>query len=186
MQTEIQKSLKVLQEGKILLYPTDTVWGIGCDATCEKAVSKIFSIKKREESKSLIILVSNLQMLQQYIPEIPKKVLEIASNALQPTTIIYNNPKGLAKNVVALDNSVAIRLVNHNFCKQLINAFGKPIVSTSANVSGDQTPSSFSEINKSILDSADYVVNLDKNINNPKSSTILKVAENGDIIVLRP
>lgn len=186
MQTEIQKSLKALEEGKILVYPTDTVWGIGCDATCENAVAKIFSIKQREESKSLIILVSNLKMLQQYILNIPQKVLEIISSAKQPTTIIYNNPKGLAKNVIASDNTVAIRLVNHDFCKQLINDFGKPIVSTSANVSGEQTPGSFSEISKLILDSADYVVNLDRNINNPKSSTILKVAENGDIIVIRP
>lgn len=185
MKQEIEKSLKILQKKEILLYPTDTVWGIGCDATSEAAVSKIYTIKQRAESKSLIILVDEIEMLQQYIPTISKEIKALLSKTTNPTTIIYNNPIGLAKNVVAQDNTVAIRIVQNDFCKQLIAAFGKPIVSTSANISGNETPKSFKEIAQPILESVDYVVNLYREERNEKSSTILKVAENGEIIVLR-
>jgi L-threonylcarbamoyladenylate synthase len=185
MKQEIEKSLKILQKKEILLYPTDTVWGIGCDATSEAAVSKIYTIKQRAESKSLIILVDEIEMLQQYIPTISKEIIALLSKTTNPTTIIYNNPIGLAKNVVAQDNTVAIRIVQNDFCKQLIAAFGKPIVSTSANISGSETPKSFKEIASPILESVDYVVNLHREERNEKSSTILKVAENGEIIVLR-
>ncbi|SFS29783.1 L-threonylcarbamoyladenylate synthase [Lutibacter maritimus] len=185
MKQEIEKSLKILQKKEILLYPTDTVWGIGCDATSEAAVSKIYTIKQRAESKSLIILVDEIEMLQQYIPTISKEIIALLSKTTNPTTIIYNNPIGLAKNVVAQDNTVAIRIVQNDFCKQLIAAFGKPIVSTSANISGNETPKSFKEIASPILESVDYVVNLHREERNEKSSTILKVAENGEIIVLR-
>jgi len=129
---EISNSLKILRNQKILLYPTDTVWGIGCDATSEKAVAKVFEIKQRLESKSLIILVDGIEMLQQYIPSISKEILNLLFATKKPTTIIYNNPVKLAKNVVANDNTVAIRIPQNEFCKQLITAFGKPIVSTSA------------------------------------------------------
>jgi L-threonylcarbamoyladenylate synthase len=185
MQQELKNSLKVLNQKKLLLYPTDTVWGIGCDATSEEAVAKVFEIKQRSESKSLVILVDSFDMLQKYIPKVPKAVIELLSKATNPTTIIYDNPVGLAKNVAAADNTVAIRMVQHEFCRELIHLFGKPIVSTSANISGNPTPKSFDEIEKSILDSVDYVVNLQRDEVNEKSSTILKVNENGDITVLR-
>ncbi|MBI9041303.1 L-threonylcarbamoyladenylate synthase [Lutibacter sp.] len=185
VENELKKSLKILQENKMLLYPTDTVWGIGCDATSAAAVKKVFQIKQREETKSLIILVDDIEMLQQYIPLISKEIIELLSKTTNPTTIIYNNPIGLAKNVVAQDNTVAIRIVQNDFCKQLISLFGKPIVSTSANISGSETPKSFKEIAQPILESVDYVVNLHREERNDKSSTILKVAENGEIIVLR-
>ena len=183
--TEINKSLEILELQQVLLYPTDTVWGIGCDATSEIAVAKVFEIKQRSESKSLIILVDGIKMLQKYIPTISKNILRLLSKTTKPTTIIYNNPIGLAKNVVASDNTVAIRIVQNDFCKQLISKFGKPIVSTSANISGNPTPKSFKEIEPSILDSVDYIVNLQREEVNEKSSTILKVAENGEILVLR-
>jgi len=182
---EIQNSIEVLKSKQVLLYPTDTVWGIGCDATCEEAVNTIFKIKQRSESKSLIILVDGIKMLLQYIPSISKEVLNLLALTKKPTTIIYNNPVGLAKNVVASDNTVAIRIPQNEFCKQLISKFEKPIVSTSANVSGDKTPKSFKEISLAILDSVDYVVNLQREEESDKSSTILKIAENGEIIVLR-
>ena len=185
METEILHSLKILKEGKTLVYPTDTVWGIGCDATSEKAVNKVFTIKKRPESKSLIILVNSFEMLQNIIKNIPKNVLEVLKKAESPTTIIYQNPQGLAKNVIAADNTVAIRIVQNEFCKELIYRFQKPIVSTSANISGSPTPKSFKEIEKAVLDSADYVVNLQREEVSEKSSTILKVEENGKITVLR-
>ena len=186
MGKEIQNSLKTLQQKEILVYPTDTVWGIGCDATSETAIKKVFSIKQRSESKSLIILVNDIEMLQQYIPPISKEILLLLSKTINPTTIIYNNPIGLAKNAVAIDNTVAIRIVQNDFCKQLIKKFGKPIVSTSANSSGNPTPKSFKEIEQAILDSADYVVDLHREELNEKSSTILKVDDNGEIVVLRP
>ncbi|WP_457618870.1 L-threonylcarbamoyladenylate synthase [Lutibacter sp.] len=185
IKTEINKALEVLNQSKTLLYPTDTVWGIGCDATSEVAVAKIFNIKKRAESKSLIILVDGLEMLQQYIPRISKPVYNYIQRISKPTTIIYNNPIGLAKNVVANDNTVAIRIVQNDFCKELITKFEKPIVSTSANISNNPTPKSFKEIEASILDSVDYIVNLQREEINDKSSTILKIGNNGELIVLR-
>ncbi len=185
MDAEIKNSLKILNQKKLLLYPTDTVWGIGCDATSEEAVAKVFEIKQRSESKSLVILVDSFEMLKKYIPKVPKAVLELLSKTTNPTTIIYDNPVGLAENVVAADNTVAIRVVQHEFCRELIHLFGKPIVSTSANISGNPTPKSFDEIEKTILDRVDYVVNLQRDDVNEKSSTILKVSENGEIIVLR-
>lgn len=186
MNTEIENSCNSLINGQILVYPTDTVWGIGCDATSEAAIKKVFTIKQRSESKSLIILVNDIEMLQQYIPPISKEILLLLSKTINPTTIIYNNPIGLAKNAVAIDNTVAIRIVQNDFCKQLIKKFGKPIVSTSANSSGNPTPKSFEEIEQAILDSADYVVDLHREELNEKSSTILKVDDNGEIVVLRP
>lgn len=168
-----------------MLYPTDTVWGIGCDATSQEAVAKVFEIKERSESKSLVILVDSIEMLKKYVPKVSKAVLELLSKTTNPTTIIYDNPVGLAKNVMATDNTVAIRIVQNAFCRELIHLFGKPIVSTSANISGNPTPKSFKEIEQSILDSVDYVVNLQREEVNEKSSTILKVSENGEIIVLR-
>ena len=185
MKTEINNALEALNRQQILLYPTDTVWGIGCDATNEETVAKVFKIKQRSESKSLIILVDGIEMLQKYVPKIPISLIELVKNTSIPTTIIYSNPVNLAKNVVAEDNTVAIRIVQHEFCKQMITAFGKPIVSTSANSSGYPTPKSFKEISQAILDSVDYVVDLQREEVNDKSSTILKVDNNGKVIVLR-
>jgi L-threonylcarbamoyladenylate synthase len=185
VKSEIYLSLEFLKNKQVVLYPTDTVWGIGCDATSEEAVAKIFEIKQRSESKSLVILVDSFEMLKKYIPKVSEAVLELLSKTTNPTTIIYDNPVGLAKNVVAADNTVAIRIVQNEFCRRLINQFGKPIVSTSANISGNQTPKSFAEIEQSILDSVDYVVNLQREAVNEKSSTILKVDEKGEITVLR-
>ncbi len=174
-----------LRKGDTILYPTDTVWGIGCDATNEIAVSKIYNIKHRSESKSLILLVDSFELLNTYVPQISPAVKDLLLKVNNPTTVIYKNPVGLAKNVVASDNTVAIRIVQNNFCKQLIKAFGKPIVSTSANISGQPTPKSFKEIQKPILDSVNYIVNLQQNEVSEKSSTILKIVDSGEIIVLR-
>lgn len=181
MNTSIEK----LKDQKIILYPTDTVWGIGCDATSEVAVDKIYKIKNRAETKSLIILVNSIEMLQEYIPFIPDAVSEILKTATMPTTIVYPNPKGLAKNVIASDNTVAIRIVKHDFCEEIIQKLGKPIVSTSANISGAPTPKSFSEISQAILDSVDYVVDLQQDSNTGKSSRILKINTDDSIEVIR-
>ena len=173
-----------LKEGKTILYPTDTVWGLGCDATKKEAVKKIYTLKNREESKSLIILVSSIDMLKKYV-SVPQKALEILKQTNKPTTIIYQNPNGLADNVISKeDNSVAVRIVEDDFCKALIENYGKPIVSTSANVSGEPTPKSFSKISKPILDGVDYIVNLHQERETTKSSTILKL-DGDSIVVLR-
>jgi len=183
--TELQNSLDILFIGQTLLYPTDTVWGIGCDATNEVAVSKIFKIKKRNESKSLVILVDNFEMLEQYIEEIPEGVKTYLSESKSPTTVIYNNPKNLARNVIAKDHTVAIRIVQDEFCQKIIQQFGSPIVSTSANISGEPTPKSFSDISESILDSVDYIVDLHKKQITTKVSSIIKILNDGSIEVIR-
>lgn len=173
----IKQTHQYLKEGKVILYPTDTVWGIGCDASNFDAVSKIYKIKNREESKSLIVLVSSLNMLKKHV-QVPKKAIEVLKNIEQPTTIIYKNPNGFAKNTIAKDNSIAIRIVKDDFCRKLIKQFGKPIVSTSANISGELTPKSFQEISKPILDGVDYIVNLHQNKVTNKSSSILRIDDN--------
>ncbi len=174
-----------LKEGKTILYPTDTVWGLGCDATNEESVNKIYRIKNREESKSLIILVSSVDMLKEYIVKMPEKALDILKKAIKPTTIIYNAPKNLASNTIAKDNTIAIRIPKDDFCKKLIEKFGKPIVSTSANISGESTPKSFSEITEAIINSVDYVVDLHQEKRSEKSSRILKINLKNEIEIIR-
>ncbi len=188
----IHNVIEIFKEEGVVLYPTDTVWGIGCDATDKIAVEKVFKIKQRTESKSLIILVDSLEMLQKYVEEIPASIIEILEKIHKPTTIIYNNPKpacgrdrGLASNVIASDNTVAIRVVQDKFCKELIKQFGKPIVSTSANYSGKSTPKSFKEIELSILNTVDYVVNLHRNKISNTPSVILRIDCEGEIEVIR-
>ncbi len=185
MQTEIKNSITTLKQKGTLLYPTDTIWGIGCDATNYNAVEKVFRIKKRKASKSMIVLVDSLRMLKRIITTIPESVLDILKTSTKPTSIIYQNPIGLAQNVIANDNTVAIRIVQNEFCRQLIEKFGKPIISTSANTSGFDTPNSFSDIESEIIENVDYVVALQQNEKSTKSSRILKVTDNGSIEILR-
>ena len=181
----LNNTIKALKTGNSILYPTDTVWGLGCDATNETAVADIYKIKNRVASKSLIILVDSFEMLSQYIPNIPANLEGILAKAKKPTTIIYRDPVGLPSNCIASDNTIAIRIVQNDFCKQLIEKFGKPIVSTSANVSGESTPKSFSEISKTILDSVDYIVNLQQDKIAAASSKILRITKNNEVEVIR-
>jgi len=185
MKEEVEKAIKVLQSGGVLIYPTDTVWGIGCDATNEQAVTRVFDIKQRSESKSLIILVDGIDMLQNYIPFIPEVIYGILNESKRPTTVVYDHPKGLAPNVVAQDDTVAIRIVKHQFCEDLIHHFGKPIVSTSANISNLKTPGSFSEIDHSLLNRVDYIVNLPQKESQNRASQIIKVNDLGEIEYIR-
>lgn len=176
--------LSSINKGEIILYPTDTVWGLGCDATNEKAVSNIYKIKKREASKSLIVLVSSFAMLSKHV-DVPSKAKDLISTLEKPTTIIYTNPRGIARNIINKeDNSLAIRIVKDDFCRELIIRLGKPLVSTSANISGNPTPKSFREIEKGILDSVDYIVNLRQEEIATKSSTILKI-EGEEVVMIR-
>ncbi|MDO6519734.1 L-threonylcarbamoyladenylate synthase [Zobellia uliginosa] len=185
MQKEIDQAINVLQQGGLILYPTDTVWGIGCDATNESAVKKIYDLKQREDSKALICLVANDAMLERTIEEVPDLAYDIMDLSTKPTTIVYDNPKGIAKNLIAEDNTLAIRVASDKFCRYLINKFKKPIVSTSSNISGRPTPKSFSEIDEVILKGVDYVVNLQPEEKNAVPSAIIKLSSDGTVKVIR-
>lgn len=182
---DILHSLKVLKKGGLLLYPTDTVWGIGCDATNYEAVKKIFELKNREGSKTMICLVNSIQMLNQYIEEIPEIAYSILKYANTPTTIIYDSPLRVSENLIAQDNTLAIRMVQTGFCGELLKHFKKPIVSTSANISGKPTPKVFQEIENEILIGVDYVVTLERNKKPSNPSSIIKLSSNGEVKVIR-
>lgn len=180
----IYETIAFLENKGTILYPTDTVWGIGCDATCYQAVQKIFNIKKRDERKSLILLVSDVEMLQKYV-DVSKEILLFLEEQIKPTTVIYNNPKSLALNVIAQNNTVAIRIVKNDFCQKLIRKFGKPIVSTSANISGESTPHFFKEIDDNIKNAVDFIVPLEQEkMDYTPPSQLVKI-ENEEFIFLR-
>ncbi|RRQ47546.1 threonylcarbamoyl-AMP synthase [Maribacter algicola] len=181
---KINQCIEVLQNGGLILYPTDTVWGIGCDATNERAVIKVLDLKGIE-SKGLICLVSNDAMLERYVEKVPDLAYDILDLATKPTTIVYDTSKGLAPNLLARDNSVAIRVASDKFCKYLIGKFKKPIVATTANISGSRTPRNFKEIDKAILTGVDYVVNLEPEIQNAVPSSIIKLGMDGLVKVIR-
>ena len=184
---EVQKALEVLKAGGTILYPTDTVWGIGCDAANEEAVGKVFRIKEREESKSLIVLVDEDVKLNRYVKEVPAIAWDLVEVAEEPLTIIYTGPYNLARNLVNTeDNSVGIRVTKDEFCQKLIRRLNKPLVSTSANRSGEPAPLNFKEIDPAIVNRVDYVVNLRRNESmKNKPSAILKISVNGEIKIIR-
>lgn len=181
----LQNCVEVLKNGGLILYPTDTVWGIGCDATNATAVGKVYTLKKRKDSKALICLVANDAMLERHVQQVPDLAYDIMDLATKPTTIIYDNPTGIAQNLVAPDNSLAIRVASDKFCRHLIKTFKKPIVSTSANVSGKDTPKSFTEIESVILKGVDYVVNLPSEEKSGAPSSIIKLGADGTVRVIR-
>ena len=185
MQSEINKALQVLKNGGLILYPTDTVWGIGCDATNVDAVKKVYQLKQREDSKALICLVADDRMLKKYVNNIPKAALDIIDITEKPTTIIYDEAQNLANNLIAEDQTIAIRIPDDEFCYQLSRKLNGAIVSTSANISGQPTPKSFKEITKEVLKGVDYVVNLqrEKICDNP--SSIIKLSNNGIVKIIR-
>ncbi|MBS3738659.1 MAG: threonylcarbamoyl-AMP synthase [Psychroflexus sp.] len=186
MKIEILNSLEVLNSKKLLLYPTDTVWGIGCDATSKTAVKKVYQVKQRDDSKALVCLVKDLNMLSKYVKYIPDPALEYLKQTDRPTTIIYLNAKNLAKNLIAEDGSIAMRICQTEFCQKLLHDFNKPIVSTSANISGQPTPKAFNEIQNEILKGVDYVVNLqNQNNSQTKPSRIIKFDNQGQVQIIR-
>jgi L-threonylcarbamoyladenylate synthase len=186
MKNEVEKALEVVKAGGIILYPTDTIWGIGCDATNEEAVQKVMALKGRSASKSLIVLVDNDTKLASYVREIPDVAYDLIEYAENPLTIVYSNAKNLAKSVINEDGSVGIRVVKHNFCQQLIQRFRLPIVSTSANISGEPAPKNFSEVSQEIINGVDYVVNLEQEVSEEKTpSTIMKLSPDGLFTFIR-
>lgn len=182
----VTQTLEVLQRGGLLLYPTDTLWGIGCDATNEQAVEKIFALKQRTESKSLILLADSMAMVERYVQQVPGMAYSLVEVALQPLTIIYPQAAGLAPNATAADGSIAIRVVQHDFCKALLRRFKKPVVSTSANVSGTPAPATFRDIADAIKQDVDFIVPalMDKGATG-KPSSILKLGLTGEVEVIR-
>ena len=181
----MQNLIDTLKSGGTILYPTDTIWGIGCDATNADAINKIFEIKKREKNKSMIILVESEKRLQDLV-EVPEMAWEIMDLSEKPVTIIYDNPKGLPKEILAEDGSIGIRLIKDDYLKKLIGKLNKPLVSTSANLSGDKSPMKFSDINQEIINSVDAVAeeNHDK-ISEYSGSSIIRMWNDGRVKVLR-
>jgi L-threonylcarbamoyladenylate synthase len=183
---EINNALAVLKNGGVILYPTDTVWGLGCDATNEEAVAKISEIKGRASHKSFIVLLSTANQLQSYVTEIPDVAYELIEYAENPLTIVFSGAKNLAKNVINADGSVGIRIVKHTFCEELIQRFRRPITSTSSNLSGEPTPQFFDEISQEIIDSVDYVVDFEQELSVVKKpSTIIKLGPSGQFEFIR-
>lgn len=185
-ESDIEKSLKILEAGGTILYPTDTIWGIGCDATNTKAVEKIYRIKSRKEAKSLIVLLDDLEKLSVYIEKVPEITGDLLASITNPVTIIYSNARRLAPNVIASDGTIGIRIVKDDFCSELIRRFGKPVVSTSANTSGFDAPAVFSQISDEIKTGVDYIVSYKQDyFNRSKPSTIIRLRDDGLYTIIR-
>ena len=186
MQDDIRKAIEVLKAGGIILYPTDTIWGIGCDATNEAAVKKVYDLKQREESKSMLILLDNPAKLQTYVQDVPDIAWDLIDLTETPLTIIFDGAKNLATNLIADDGTIGIRITDELFSRDLCKQFRKPIVSTSANISGDKPPKHFSNISTEIRNNVDYVVKYRQKENIAvKPSSILKLGKNGTIKIIR-
>jgi L-threonylcarbamoyladenylate synthase len=185
MHQELKQCVEHLKNGGLILYPTDTIWGIGCDASNTDAVKKVYALKKRMDSKALVCLVADDRMLTKYVKRIPEVALDIIDVAENPTTIIYDVPQNLASNLIGSDNTIAIRIPNDDFCFQLLRKFNGAIVSTSANISGQPSPKSFAEISDDILKGVDYVVNLQLEKKSAKPSSIIKLTNSGLVTIIR-
>lgn len=183
--TEVQKAFEVIQNGGIILYPTDTVWGIGCDATNSEAIKKIYALKQREETKSMIVLMNGEKMMYNVFKDIPETAWQIMDLSEKPTTIILDRPRNVAANLIADDQTLGVRLVKEPFCFKLMERMKRPLVSTSANISGMFTPKSFKEISPEIIKGVDYVVNLQHEKICDKPSTIIKLTLDNQVKIIR-
>lgn len=185
-QDDIKKAVEVMKDGGVILYPTDTVWGIGCDATNEKAVAKVYKIKKRDDSKALICLVDSDTRLQRYVRNAPEVAWSVMELATKPTTVIFDNAVNLAPNLIAEDGSIAMRITNEEFSKELCYRFQKPIVSTSANISGQPAAENYCDISEELLNAVDYVCFSRRQEHKPHTpSSIIKIKNNGEINIIR-
>lgn len=183
---DIKSALAVLQNGGVILYPTDTIWGIGCDACNEEAVQRVYAIKNRIDSKSMLVLMENAALLDRYVGEVPDIAFDLIELTDKPLTIVYDGAKNLAKNLVAEDGSIGIRITTEEFSRELIRRFKRPIVSTSANKSGNPSPSCFDEIDQEIIDAVDYVVKYRQDDTHKTTpSGIIKLGRGGEIKIIR-
>ncbi|MEP7164628.1 MAG: L-threonylcarbamoyladenylate synthase [Ferruginibacter sp.] len=187
IQNDIEQCLAVLNNGGLILYPTDTVWGIGCDPTDEKAVARIYALKNRNEQKSMIILLADEKEILKYTDQPLLAVFDYIKGTNKPVTVIYSKAKDLAPNLVNTDGSIGIRIVKDDFCKRLITAFGKPLVSTSSNVSGYPAPGVFNDIDIKIKNGVDYIVQHRQDDLEPTTpSTVIKLNDDGSYNIIRP
>ena len=183
---DLRKALDVIKKGGIILYPTDTIWGIGCDSRNSEAVKRIYELKKRADSKSMLVLVNNEAALERIVDEVPDVAWELLEAAVNPLTVIYDGAKGVAPELIADDGSIGIRITKEPFSQQLSQRLGAPLVSTSANVSGEKAPQNFSEISEEIKNGVDYIVNYRQTDNAPHSpSHIIKLRKNGEVKIIR-
>ena len=183
---EIKKAIEVMRNGGVILYPTDTIWGIGCDATNEEAVKKVYEIKKRADSKALICLVDSEAKIDFYVKDVPSVAWDLIELSTKPLTVIYDGARNLAPNLLAEDGSVGIRVTNEEFSKQLCFRFRKAVVSTSANISGEPSPKSFADISDEIKNAVDYIVGVRQNEKGgAKPSSIIKLGAGGVVQVIR-
>lgn len=184
---DLDKAIQCLRSGGIILYPTDTVWGIGCDATNSEAVAKIFALKERADAKSMLVLVDSIPALERIIPEVPDVAYDMIDLAIRPITIIYDDAKGVAPALIAEDGSLGVRVTKEKFSQDICRILRRPIVSTSANISGEPTPAVFSAISQAIVDGVDYVVNY-RQLDNSKAqpSQIIKLGRGGEVKIIRP
>jgi L-threonylcarbamoyladenylate synthase len=186
LRDELAKALKVVQEGGIILYPTDTIWGIGCDATNSEAVKKIYQLKRRDEAKSMIILLDTDNKLESYIQEVPSVAYDLIEFSENPLTLIMPGAKNVSPALISADGSLGVRIVKHDFCQQLIQRLRKPLVSTSANISGRPSPQNFGQIEQEIIDGVDYVVDLEQHtMERKKPSTIMRLQPDGRFEFIR-
>ena len=186
MDEDIRKCIDVLNRGGLILYPTDTIWGIGCDATNADAVKKVYELKRREDNKAMLVLLDSVNSLDRYVRDVPEIAFDLIDVAVRPLTIIYDGGYNLAPNLLGANNSIGIRITNESFSQTLCRKFRRPIVSTSANISGEPSASLFKEISQEIINGVDYVVNYRQNDNNRNSaSSIIKLGADATIKILR-
>jgi L-threonylcarbamoyladenylate synthase len=185
MNQEIHNAFEIIKEGGIILYPTDTVWGIGCDATNPEAVAKIYKLKQRAETQSMIVLMNGEKMMYNVFKDIPEVAWQIIDLSENPTTLILDNPRNVAQNLISQDKSLGIRIVKEQFCFKLMEKMRKPLVSTSANISGQPTPIVYKDISPEIIKGVDYVVNLHRDKIGGKPSTIIKLTSDSQVKIIR-
>lgn len=186
IRADVAAAVDCMRSGGVILYPTDTVWGIGCDATRSDAVRRVFEIKRRADAKAMLSLVSDEAMLERYVDDIPEVALQVATLAVRPTTIIYSHPMGLASELLAPDGSAGLRITSEAYSRALCRALRHPVVSTSANISGEPTPAIFAEIAQEVIDAVDYVAQYRRADTQPaQSSSVIKIDSDSTVKILR-
>lgn len=187
MDEDIRRASEIIRKGGVILYPTDTIWGIGCDASNEEAVRRVYSIKRRADSKALIVLLGSEDELWRYVDDVPDIALELIEVSDRPTTVIYDRGRNLAQSVLADDGSVAVRVTREKFSAKLCRACRRPLVSTSANISGEKSPLTFRQISDEIISQVDYVVSFrrDEEDEDVRPSVIIKISSDSTFKIIR-
>ncbi|MBR5255013.1 MAG: threonylcarbamoyl-AMP synthase [Bacteroidales bacterium] len=180
-----RKEVEILKNGGVILYPTDTIWGIGCDATQKQAIQKVIDIKGRTGEKHFILLCKDVEMISQYVETIPQKALDLIKESTSPLTIIYPKAKNLPIEMLSNDGTIGIRIPNHHYCQEILKELNRPLVSSSANISGEKSPTCFEDISTLIKEKADFISPKQFQANNTQPSSIIKVFENGEVLKIR-